>query len=62
MLASISRSLLSIFAPTLKLDISFSTMAHVGLVNFDELNGERVQLVEVVAGVGDGIGSESWAN
>ena len=52
-------SLLALLAAALQLDLVLVAVADVGLAEEDELLGEFVELVEVVAGVGDVAGGEA---
>lgn len=60
-LASISRSTCSLLSTTLELDLSLITVTDVGFSQVDELLGEVVELLEVVAGVSHSAGSETCA-
>lgn len=51
--------LLALLAAALQLDLVLVAVADVGLAAEDELLGELVELVEVVAGVGDVAGGEA---
>lgn len=58
--ASVARSFLSFLSTTLELDLGLVTMADVCLLLLDEFLCEIEELLEVVAGVSDSAGLESY--
>lgn len=59
MLAAVARSCSTLLASALKLDLGVAAVANVGLLEFYELLGKIIELLEIVGRVGDLVGLEA---